>query len=161
MPAMRTDLPPVKVDAPGINGFPVGPQDIFAAGGAGDDIRFRTHVCVIDGRFARYEQAKGATGRGSRMERRDRFAPQNRPERNPAERPRSDVRVRRVNRDAGCNAAERPHGRMRDRPGADISSATRAGERRRPSVYRQADGNDERAAQRRPSLIHSPAVFFA
>ena len=45
-------------------------------------------MCVcFDGRFARPEQANGPTGRGRRMKRRDRFAPQNRPERNPAERP--------------------------------------------------------------------------
>ena len=50
------------------------------------------------------------------MKRRDRFAPQNRPERNPAERPGRDVLARRANRDAGCNAAVRPHGRMRDGP---------------------------------------------
>ena len=37
-------------------------------------ICFRTHVCVcFDGRFARHEQANGPTGRGRRMERRDRF----------------------------------------------------------------------------------------
>ena len=80
-------------------------------------ICFRTHVCVcFDGRFARPEQANGPTGRGRRMKRRDRFAPQNRPERNPAERPGRDVLARRANRDAGCNAAVRPHGRMRDGP---------------------------------------------
>ena len=79
-------------------------------------ICFRTHVCVVDGRFARREQAKGATGRGRRMERRDRFAPQNRPERNPAERPGRGLLARRANRDAKCCAAVRPHGRMRDGP---------------------------------------------
>lgn len=41
---------------------------------------------------------------------------QNRPERNPAERPGRDVLARRANRDARCNAAVRPHGRMRDGP---------------------------------------------
>ena len=41
---------------------------------------------------------------------------QNRPERNPAERPGRDVLARRANRDAGRNAAVRPHGRMRDGP---------------------------------------------
>jgi len=41
---------------------------------------------------------------------------QNRPERNPAERPGRDVLARRANRDAGCDAAVRPHGRMRDGP---------------------------------------------
>jgi len=50
------------------------------------------------------------------MERRDRFAPQNRPERNPAERPGRDVLARRANRDARRDAAVRPHGRMRDGP---------------------------------------------
>jgi hypothetical protein len=50
------------------------------------------------------------------MERRDRFAPQNRPERNPAERPGRDVLARRANRDAGYDAAVRPQGRMRDGP---------------------------------------------
>ena len=50
------------------------------------------------------------------MQRRDRFAPQNRPERNPAERPGRDVLARRANRDAKRNAAVRPHGRMRDGP---------------------------------------------
>ncbi len=81
-------------------------------------ICFRTHVCVcFDGRFARPEQANGPTGRGRRMTRRDRFAPrQNRPERNPAERPGRDVLARRANRGPGCNAAVRPHGRMRDGP---------------------------------------------
>ena len=74
-------------------------------------------MCVcFDGRFARPEQANGQTGRVRRMERRDRFAPQNRPERNPAERPGRDVLARRSNRDAGCDAAVRPHGRMRDGP---------------------------------------------
>ena len=74
-------------------------------------------MCVcFDGRFARPEQANGPTGRGRRMKRRDRFAPQNRPERNPAERPGRDVLARRANRDAGCDAAVRPHGRMRDGP---------------------------------------------
>ncbi|GEM_PF-960213 len=74
-------------------------------------------MCVcFDGRFARPEQANGQTGRGRRMKRRDRFAPQNRPERNPAERPGRDVLARRANRDAGCDAAVRPHGRMRDGP---------------------------------------------
>ena len=88
-----------------------------AGSGAIRRICFHTHVCVIDDRFARHEQARGATGRGRRMERRDRFAlKQNRPERNPAERPGRDVLARRANRDAGCNAAVRPHGRMRDGP---------------------------------------------
>lgn len=74
-------------------------------------------MCVcFDGRFARPEQANGVTGRGRRMERRDRFAPQNRPERNPAERPGSDVLARRANRDAKRYAAVRPNGRMRDGP---------------------------------------------
>lgn len=75
-------------------------------------------MCVcFDGRFARPEQANGPTGRGRRMEWRDRFAlKQNRPERNPAERPGRDVLARRANRDAGCDAAVRPHGRMRDGP---------------------------------------------
>ena len=74
-------------------------------------------MCVcFDGRFARHEQANGPTGRGRRMKRRDRFAPQNRPERNPAERPRRDVLARRANRGPGCDAAVRPHGRMRDGP---------------------------------------------
>lgn len=74
-------------------------------------------MCVcFDGRFARPEQANGPTGRGRRMERRDRFAPQNRPERNPAERPGRDVLARRANRGPGCDAAVRPHGRMRDGP---------------------------------------------
>ena len=74
-------------------------------------------MCVcIDGRFARPEQANGPTGRGRRMKRRDRFAPQNRPERNPAERPGRDVLARRANRGPGCDAAMRPHGRMRDGP---------------------------------------------
>ena len=74
-------------------------------------------MCVcFDGRFARPEQANGPTGRGRRMKRRDRFAPQNRPERKPAERPGRDVLARRANRDARCNAAVRPHGRMRDGP---------------------------------------------
>ncbi len=74
-------------------------------------------MCVcFDGRFARREQANGATGRGRRMERRDRFASQNRPERNPTERPGSAVLARRADRDAGCCAAVRPHGRMRDGP---------------------------------------------
>jgi len=41
---------------------------------------------------------------------------QNRPERNPAERPGRDVLARRANRDAKRNAAVRPHGRMRDGP---------------------------------------------
>jgi len=50
------------------------------------------------------------------MEWRDRFDPQNRPERNPAERPGRDVLARRANRDAGRDAAVRPHGRMRDGP---------------------------------------------
>ncbi len=50
------------------------------------------------------------------MERRDRFAAQNRPERNPAERLGRDVLARRANRDAKRNAAVRPHGRMRDGP---------------------------------------------
>ena len=44
-----------------------------ADSGAIRRICFRTHVCVIDGRFARREQANGATGRGRRMERRDRI----------------------------------------------------------------------------------------
>ena len=49
-------------------------------------------MCVcFDGRFARPEQANGPTGRGRRMKQRDRFAPQIRPERNPAERPGRDV----------------------------------------------------------------------
>ena len=43
---------------------------------------------------------------------------QNRPERNPALRPGSAALASRANRDAGCNAAVRPHGRMRDRPRA-------------------------------------------
>lgn len=74
-------------------------------------------MCVcFDGRFARPEQANGPTGRGRRMERRDRFATQNRPERNPAERPGRDVLARRANRDARRDAAVRPHGRMRDGP---------------------------------------------
>jgi len=75
-------------------------------------------MCVcFDGRFARPEQANGPTGRGRRMKRRDRFAlKQNRPERNPAERPGRDVLARRANRGPGCNAAVRPHGRMRDGP---------------------------------------------
>ncbi|GLT12642.1 hypothetical protein GCM10007928_48750 [Sulfitobacter porphyrae] len=74
-------------------------------------------MCVcFDGRFARPEQANGPTGRGRRMKRRDRFAPQNRPERNPAERPGRDVLARRANRGPGCDAAVRPHGRMRDGP---------------------------------------------
>ncbi|GGM14252.1 hypothetical protein GCM10011534_40240 [Pseudooceanicola nanhaiensis] len=75
-------------------------------------------MCVcFDGRFARPEQANGPTGRGRRMEWRDRFAlKQNRPERNPAERPGRDVLARRANRDARRNAAVRPHGRMRDGP---------------------------------------------
>ncbi|MFT6447295.1 MAG: hypothetical protein ACJA1J_003565 [Sulfitobacter pontiacus] len=74
-------------------------------------------MCVcFNSRFARPEQANGPTGRGRRMKRRDRFAPQNRPERNPAERPGRDVLARRSNRDAGCDAAVRPHGRMRDGP---------------------------------------------
>ena len=58
---------------------------------------------------------------------------QNRPERNPSERPGSDVLARRANRDAGYDAAVRPHGRMRDRPRADISPATREAEQGRPS----------------------------
>jgi hypothetical protein len=41
---------------------------------------------------------------------------QNRPERNPAERPGKDVLARRANRGPGCYAAVRPHGRMRDGP---------------------------------------------
>lgn len=41
---------------------------------------------------------------------------QNRPERNPAERPGRDVLARRANRDARRDAAVRPHGRMRDGP---------------------------------------------
>lgn len=74
-------------------------------------------MCVcFDGRFARHEQANGPTGRGRRMKRRDRFAPQNRPERNPAERPGRNVLARRANRGPGCDAAVRPHGRMRDGP---------------------------------------------
>ena len=74
-------------------------------------------MCVcFDGRFARHEQANGASGRGRRMERRDRFAQQNRPQRNPAERPGSDVLARRANRDARRYAAVRPNGRMRDGP---------------------------------------------
>ncbi|SDP15466.1 hypothetical protein SAMN04488512_11075 [Sulfitobacter litoralis] len=74
-------------------------------------------MCVcFDGRFARPEQANGPTGRGRRMKRRARFAPQNRPERNPAERPGRDVLARRANRGPGCDAAVRPHGRMRDGP---------------------------------------------
>jgi hypothetical protein len=105
----------------------------WADSGAIRRICFRAHVCVIDGRFARHEQAKGASGRGRRMERRDRFAlEQNRPKRKPAERPGSALLARRANRDAGCCAAVRPHGRMRDRPGADIATATRAAERGRP-----------------------------
>jgi hypothetical protein len=81
-------------------------------------ICFRTHVCVcFDGRFARHEQANGPTRRGRRMEWRDGFAlKQNRPERNPAERPGRDVLARRANRGPGCDAAVRPHGRMRDGP---------------------------------------------
>ena len=75
-------------------------------------------MCVcFDGRFARPEQANGPTGRGRRTEWRDRFAlKQNRPERNPAERPGRDVLARRANRGPRCNAAVRPHGRMRDGP---------------------------------------------
>lgn len=74
-------------------------------------------MCVcFDGRFARPEQANGPTGRGRRMQRRDRFAPQNRPERNPAERPGRDVLTRRANRGPRCDAAVRLHGRMRDGP---------------------------------------------
>jgi hypothetical protein len=74
-------------------------------------------MCVcFHGRFARPEQANGPTGRGGRMKRRDRFATQNRPERNPAERPGRDVLARRANRDGGCDAAVRPNGRMRDGP---------------------------------------------
>jgi hypothetical protein len=74
-------------------------------------------MCVcFDSRFARHEQANGLTGRGRRMKRRDRFAPQNRPERNPAERPGRDVLARRANRNARRDAAVRPHGRMRDGP---------------------------------------------
>ena len=91
-----------------------------AESGAIRRICFRTHVCVKDGRFARREQASGASGRGRRMERRDRLAPGKAgPERNPAERPESDVLARRANRAAGCDAAVRPHGRMRDRPKDD------------------------------------------
>ena len=41
---------------------------------------------------------------------------QNRPERNSAERPGRDVLARRANRGPGCDAAVRPHGRMRDGP---------------------------------------------
>lgn len=106
-----------------------------ADSGAIRRICFHAHVCVIDGRFARREQANGATGRGSRMERRDRFAPgQNRPERNPAERPGSDVLARRANRDAGCDAAVRPHGRMRDRPKADARLRHAKPSRGRPTA---------------------------
>ena len=46
-----------------------------AGSGAIRRICFRNHVYVIDDRFARREQARSATGRGRRMERRDRFGP--------------------------------------------------------------------------------------
>jgi len=88
-------------------------------------------MCVcIDGRFARPEQANGPTGRGRRMKRRDRFAAQNRPERNPAERPGRNVLARRANRDARRDAAVRPHGRMRDGPKgrSPLRHGCRAGE---------------------------------
>ena len=35
---MRTGLPPVEIDAPAIDSLPIGPQRVFAAGGAGDDM---------------------------------------------------------------------------------------------------------------------------
>ena len=97
-------------------------------------------MCVcFDGRFARHEQANGPTGRGRRMKRRDLFAPQNRPERNPAERPGRDVLARRANRDAGCDAAVRPHGRMRDGPKGRSplrhAKPSRGGRKALPTVY--------------------------
>ncbi len=38
MPTMRADFPPLKVDAPAIYGFPVGPQRVSTADRAGDGI---------------------------------------------------------------------------------------------------------------------------
>ena len=105
-----------------------------AESGAIRRICFHAHVCVVEGRFARREQAKGATGRGRRMKRRDRFAPQDETKAQSVgaagERPARET----GKPGAGCDAAVRPHGRMRDRPKADVSPATRAAEQgRRPS----------------------------
>lgn len=35
---MRTGLPPVEIDAPAIDSLPIGPQRVFPAGDAGDDM---------------------------------------------------------------------------------------------------------------------------
>ncbi len=96
-----------------------------ADSGAIRRICFRTHVCVVRRQVC-------PTRAGKRRDRTretdgavESFWPcQNRPERNPAERPGSDALARRANRTSGCNAAMRPDGRLRDRPGADISTAT-------------------------------------
>ena len=81
-------------------------------------ICFRTHVCVL-----LTVGLPDASRQGARPDAGDGWSGgivlasgQNRPERNPAERPGSDVLARRANRDAGRNAAVRPHGRMRDGP---------------------------------------------
>lgn len=67
---------------------------------------------------------------------------QNRPERNPAERPGRDVLARRANRGPGCDAAVRPHGRMRDGPKGRSplrhAKPRRGGRKAQPKVYVQA-----------------------
>ena len=97
-------------------------------------------MCVwFDARFARREQASDATGgKGDGCSGGIVLATgQNRPERNPSPRPGSAALARLANRDAGCFAAVRPHGRMRDRPGADISPATwRTSGRGRQAIVR-------------------------
>ena len=50
---MRTDLAPVEVDTPAIDGLPIGPQRVFAAGGAGDDIAAIIVMVLPGGRSGR------------------------------------------------------------------------------------------------------------
>ena len=95
---------------------------------------FRTHVCVIDGRFARREQANGATGRGRRMERRDRFGLRPKQTRAQSGGAAGERRARETGK-PGCRAQRRgeaawPNARRTEGP---FSPATRAAERGRPS----------------------------
>ena len=126
-------------------------------------------MCVwFDARFARREQANGGIGTRRRMERRDRFALQNRPERRPQAWPDRAVLARRANRDAGCNAALRSHGRMRDRPSVDafakgVSTDVRGQGIEQSSFGRQVlSGNAKRgtALPRFPSRDLSQVAFL-
>ncbi|MEM7004268.1 MAG: hypothetical protein AAF498_00170 [Pseudomonadota bacterium] len=50
---MRTDLAPMEVDTPAIDGLPIGPRRVFSAGGAGDDMAAIIVMVLPGGRSGR------------------------------------------------------------------------------------------------------------